>query len=366
MNQEFKSGALLDERPENEKQQDKAFVEIVAGASPVNWVEKPQDQWRKFPIFDQDGSGSCVAQTMRKILGVLHWLKHSVFINFSATHIYQRRANKPGYGMSGYNVFDIAQQGVTLNDFALSDGLSDAQMDGEAIEQYKQDVGKVFAIGDKIVLPIQDIETIASVIQITGKAVMVWFFWNTDEWMAVPKVLHPELTKETAQGVHSVTAVDFTIYEGEKALVIDESWNKTAGFNGQRVIKESFYKARNFFAAYPMAFKFDQPQAQPAKPHYTFTKELDFIPLNSSGQISDPIKNAAQHDDVTALQDILKYEGLFPQNTQSTGYYGAVTAQAVLAFQRRYQVADETELASLGGRVVGVKTRSKLNTLYGN
>ena len=361
----FISGALIDDRPKSERQTDKSFAEIVAGANPVIWTEKPQSAWRKFLIFDQDGSGSCVAQTMRKLAGVLHFLKHGTFVNFSGAHIYQRRANKPAVGMNGADVFTIAQQGVTLDEFAPSDGMNDVQMDAEVIEQYKQDVGKVFAIGEKITLPVGDIETIASVIQTTGKAIMVWFFWNADEWTAVPQVLHPDLTKEIAQGVHSVAAVDFTLYGGKKAVVIDDSWNKTAGFDGQRVITEDFFKARNFFAAYPMAFKFDEAQTN-GKPQHVFNADLSFIPLTPAGQVSDPAKNASQHDDVAALQDVLKYEGLFPKNVANTGYYGATTAQSVLSFQRKYAVASDAELAKLGGRVVGAKTRAKLNELYGN
>ena len=91
----FLSGALIDVRPEEEKENDYHFGEIVAAANPVSWVEKPQSAWRKFPIFNQDGSGSCVAQTLAKLLGILYWLKNQLYVHFSATHIYQRRSNKP-------------------------------------------------------------------------------------------------------------------------------------------------------------------------------------------------------------------------------------------------------------------------------
>ena len=69
-------------------------------------------------------------------------------------------------------------------------------------------------------------------------------------------------------------------------------------------------------------------------------------------------------DEIVALQDILRYEGVYPNNIASTGYYGAITAKAVLAWQRKYKVASETELVSLQGRRVGKKTIAKLNELY--
>src|SRR3990167_4105690 len=96
----FQSGAVIDIRINKEKLKDYKFEEIVASANPVNWTEKPQKEWRKFPISSQNGSKSCVAHSMAKLLGVLYFLKNDSFINFSATHLYQRRKNRPDGGMA--------------------------------------------------------------------------------------------------------------------------------------------------------------------------------------------------------------------------------------------------------------------------
>ena len=53
MTEQFKSGAQIDTRPEEEKNKDWKFGEIVAAVTPVEWAEKTPDQWRKFPIFNQ-------------------------------------------------------------------------------------------------------------------------------------------------------------------------------------------------------------------------------------------------------------------------------------------------------------------------
>jgi len=180
-NQTFTNGALIDERSEAEKAKDFKFEEIVATINPVNWVEKPQSQWRKFPIFNQNGSGSCVAQTAAKLLGVLYWLINKVYVHFSATHIYQRRNNKPNGGMAGVDAFNIMQKGTTLEELTPSQSMTDSQMDGAEIPQYKQDVGAIFKIGNFVQPPVRDIDTIASIIQTTGKAVMVWFYFQYDE-----------------------------------------------------------------------------------------------------------------------------------------------------------------------------------------
>lgn len=369
------TGANLDTRSDEEKSKDYHFAEIVASAAPVNWVAKPQSSWRKFPIYNQNGSGSCVAQTMAKLLGILYFLKNGVYVHFSATHIYQRRVNKTSAGMGGVDVFKIAQQGVTLEELAPSQNMTDDQMTNMKIDDYKVKVGEIFKIGNYIILPIRDIDTVASVIETTGKGVMIWTYWKNDEWTEVPVIKYPGLSAdEPSIGRHSTAAIDTTLYEGEKALIIDDSWGSSYGKAGQRVIKESFFKERNFFAAYPMNFAFDdqtQPNPQPTpvptpgKPKYTFTQQLTFIPWDSAkNQPVDTILHENQKSDVKALQDILKYEGCFPSNIDSTGLYGNVTASAVLKWQLKYSVDDAVTLNNLRGRNFGPKSMAKMNSLY--
>lgn len=353
----FQSGALVDVRSEAAKTKDHRFEEVVASIAPVNWVKKTPEQIRKFPIFNQNGSGSCVAQTGRKMLGVYSWLKTDVFLKLSAAHIYKRRSNKPQAGMGGDDVFKIMQQGTTLELFAPDDQLTDEQMDSANVNEFEEGIGKCFSIGNYLTVTPGDIETVASIIQQTGKAVMVWFYFTGDEWTARPSVKNPNLDRYAlATGRHSVAAVDFTLTDdGKKALIIDDSWGPTAGNGaGQRTVDEDFYKSRNFYVGHFMNYKFEdqtQPGPTPApKPKYTFTKVLLF-------GMTDP--------DVKALQDILRYEGLFPVNTDSSAYYGAITATGVLAWQKKHNVAPAEELDPLAGRRVGQKTITSLNQLYG-
>ncbi|MBI2055270.1 MAG: peptidoglycan-binding protein [Candidatus Sungbacteria bacterium] len=356
---QFQSGAVIDERPEAEREKDYKFEEIVAAVNPVNWIEKARDQWRKFPIFNQDGSGSCVAQTEAKELGIMRWLKDKIYVHFSATDIYQRRANRPSGGMAAVDARKIVGKGTTLEVLAPSQGMTDGQMDSATVEDYKRKVGEVFAVPNFVEITQRSIDTIASVIQTTGKGVMVWFYFQYDEWTDVPEVKNPNLNLYAGStNRHSVTAVDFTLYNGKKALIIEDSWGPQFGLNGQRVITEDFFNARCWYAGYLVNFQFEdqtqpKPEPQPApvnpKPKYRFAKVLTFGMTNA---------------DVKALQDILKYEGLFPKNTSSTSYYGAVTAKAVYQFQMKYGVAPKSELDALQGRRVGDKTIAKLNALY--
>lgn len=339
----FISGALIDPGVTVKSYE---FKEIVASANPVEWIEKPESTWRKFPIFNQDGSGSCVAQSMAKLLGILYWLKNQAYVHFSATHVYQRRTNKPDEGMGGVDAFDIAREGVTLEELVPSQNMSESEMNSIFIPEYKKEVGKIFKIGNYVVFTNPTIDDVASTIQTTGKGVMVWFYFKIDEWTNVPTIKYPELQSYEASR-HSVTAVDYTLYGGKKALIIDDSWGSSYGLAGQRVITEDFFKARNFFAAYPIDFKFAETPVE--KPKHTFTKQLE-IGMNDA--------------EVNWLQKVLVYEGFFPTNVVPTEYYGAITASGVLKFQLKYAVDNVNDLQTLQGRIVGPKTLAKLNELY--
>lgn len=252
--------------------------------------------------------------------------------------------------MAAVDARKIAGQGVTLETFVQSQNMGDAQMDSAVVKSYESAVGEVFKIPNYLELPSKDIEAIASIIQQTGKGVMVWFYFQINEWTERPKIINAALNLSAPSTArHSVTAVDFTLVDGKKCLIIEDSWGTAYGMAGQRIIDEDFFKARNWYAGYLVNFKFeDQTQPSP-KPQYTFIKTLEF------GQTNNDIK---------ALQDILKYERLFPSNTASTGYYGAITAKAILLWQKKYAVAPVDELDSLAGRRVGEKTIAKLNELY--
>lgn len=67
--------------------------------------------------------------------------------------------------------------------------------------------------------------------------------------------------------------------------------------------------------------------------------------------------------EVVALQDALKADGVFPLTVNSTGYFGEITRAAVMAFQRKHEVAPEDEIVVANGRV-GRKTLKALNEIF--
>ena len=335
-NEELQNGALIDLRSQEEKDKDIQFGEVVASATEVIWVEKSPDEWRSFPIFNQGNSGSCVAQTLKKMLGVYVWIKTGVFVFLSASHIYKRRKNKPAGGMGGADALQIAGVGTTLEQFAPSEKMSDAQMDNVDVKPFMEKIGEIFKIGKPVVGPIKDIETVASIIQQTEKAVMVWFYFssgkNPKEWVDVPRLIYPDLDMNATTGVarHSVAAVDFCLWEGKKALIIEDSWGGDTAIEGRRVITEEFFNARNWYTAHFMNFAFEE-QSTP-KPHYDGS--------------------------VKSLQDCLRHYGTFPSNVDSTGFFGTITKQAVNDFQVK------EKLHATGTGTVGPLTKARLLELY--
>lgn len=329
------TGALLDTRGDEEKKTDIHFDEMVAGASAVNWTVKKWSDFRRFPVQDQSSSMSCVWQTIRKLMRVMFKVNRGLDLDFSASYGYRKRSNYPQGGTMASDAYKTAEQGVTLNALMPSDNLSEVEMNNVEIESYHDVVAEGFKLPYHIELPAGDVETIASVIQTTKKAVMLWFYFSGTEWSVdVPTINDPSNTPYTQNITrHSVAGVDFGIFNGEKGIFIEDS----AHFGGkwERFVPESFFKIRNFYASYPINFSFEpggnvDPNAVKSKPSYTGS--------------------------VTSLQDCLKYEGVFPTNIQSTGVYGAITTKAVEDFQKKYL------LESVG--TVGPKTTAVLKNLY--
>lgn len=68
-------------------------------------------------------------------------------------------------------------------------------------------------------------------------------------------------------------------------------------------------------------------------------------------------------DDILKMQQLLQAKGYFKANVKPTGYYGLITAEAVLKLQQQYRVADGVSLRMWGGRNVASLTLPILNKL---
>ena len=271
-----------------------------------------------------------MAESRRKLKRILMKVNRGEDLDFSAVDFYRRRSNYPAGGMSAPDAIEIdRKQGMILNALVPSENFdTEAKANAYVQKPFTDELAKFFIIPNEVTFTPGDLDSVASTIQKTRKGVMVWFYFGADEWAReVPVILKQWLSPANQEVLrHSVVAVEPAVYKGIRGLWIDDS----AHFGGlsRRFVSEAFYKARNFWASYSLNFKFEPGAGD--KPVYTGT--------------------------IVSLQDCLKWEGLFPKNVESTGFYGNVTTKAVKDFQIKYG------LEPVG--IVGQLTTAKLKELY--
>lgn len=323
----FKLGAIPDPRSDEAKNLDWHHAELYA-TMPVTWIEKPQTSWKKYTLRNQDGSGSCVSQGSAKALEVQ---RNEVE---SAHPIYARRPNIPDEGMYLQAAGDILKnKGTTLETLDHSENLS------EALMNLLVTVDTPTTIGGYAFLPI-DIDSVAQGIDLHG-AVPMTFSLSWAEWSKTPGVPVYDATAHI-DGGHCICAIDYFLYNGQKALLCENSWGNdpySLDHSSQLIITEGYLNARCTGAMYFIP-KVIPPT--PVKPQHTFNQDLRFGMLNNT--------------EVMALQDCLRYDGEFPMATHSTGNFLQTTFASVVKFQKKHGVA------STG--FCGPITRGKLNSIF--
>ena len=318
----------------DQKEKETAFIheELFSAPPAPKWEERSPKQ---FPIFNQDGSSACVAFAVAKILGIDEVYEGREFVQLSPRDIYTRRTTEGG-GMYLPEALDIGRKhGATLESLLPSENKNETEMnDKTGITADTDATAERYKSAGRVSLPI-DIDAIAA-ITTSGKGVLLGHRFDYSEWTDFPTV---DPNSKLTCG-HGTAGVDNVLVTGKKYIVMDDSWGPHCAKFGQRYLSEEWLKARCFFAGYTINFIYE-PDAN--KPHYNFTHWL---------------KRGDKNADVVALQNILKYEGMFPTNVDSTGLYGPVTQRGVLLFQNKYLGSNN------GGRQAGPKTIAKLNELY--
>lgn len=335
------TGLLEDTRSAEEKLKDYKAEEVLSAFTPVVWKEKSPTDWRRFPIFDQDGSSSCVGQAITKALGIENFQEEGDFVHLSARDIYTQRSNKPREGMIYVDAMNIAcKKGATLESLMPSQKMNEVALNKDADrKEYKKQIAQTFRAGGYVQLP-ADIEAIASILA-QGNPVLLGSRFTYDEWTDIPTIKNNLKTLG-----HAICGVDFTLWKGKKHIVIEDSWGKFGQFAGQRLLSEEWISKRIHFAGYflDLSNNWRDTQTEKPKPSYQFTTVLKF------GDTSESVKR---------LQEVLRYEEMFPVGTDITGYYGSITAKGVTLFQKKYAITSDGT-----GRIVDGKTLEVINNLY--
>jgi hypothetical protein len=315
------NGIAPDPRTEDQKELDYKYEDLARGDVPLNWIEYDEKNLKSYPIQNQDGSLSCVAQGTSKILAMHEIKEGRGYTQLCPKFIYTRRQNYPDGGMWLPNALDIA-----CKYGACEELLQPCDMKGEAFMNNKDELGSLVEnaknFKGKYYFQITGgITKIAEVME-QGYGVLLGFRFDYDEWTDVP-VLHADSKQSLG---HGVAAVDYCLYNGQKALLIEDSWGPGHGKGGRRIITEDFLNARCFYAGYITSL-----------PNYVFTKTLRF---GSRGL------------DVKMLQQKLNEQGFI---LTVDGKFGPMTKLAVEKFQLHHHLVDDG--------IVGPKTNAELNKL---
>lgn len=345
--QEYFSGVIGDPREDERVKNGWSIDEILPASAPVNWKKKKISELSDYPIWNQYRTSACVAFAKAKQVSIAIFKLTGVWIDFSPASIYQLRANKPGLGMNIADANDIVNNiGVTLEALMKSQNLTEEEI--HAVKRTR--VADLFAkaIAEAVVSYVYvpaTIDRIAQTIE-SGKAVSLLIFAMPDEYTDTPKIKYPNLTYAQAEIRHEVDATDYYIHDiYNKVLWIDDSWGVGHGQGGHRNFTEEFISKRVILADAIDVFSFD------GAPKTTFKFETN-------------LKLGDNNQEVVKLQDMLKYEKVFPSNQPSTGLYGPITAGAVLKWQLANKVAPEAELVSLKGEHFGPASRAVANAKF--
>lgn len=340
-------GVVEDPRPNKEKKCDYRAEEVLSFA-PVEWKEKSESEWRKYPTFNQDGSSSCLAQSEAKYLGIENFLEEGKFVHFSARDVYSRRSNYPGKGMFFQNALEIGHKfGATFEQLMPSQGLNETVMNmSEDRTPLTEIVAKPGRGGNYLILP-RNIEEIASVIEPRGKPIVLGVRFGPYEW--TKKV--PEMRGTNIPYGHGIVGIEALLHKGKKAILIDDSARPETGFDGRRILTEDWFKeGRIIWAGY---HQFLSNTGIETKPSYHFTRDL---------------KYGDKNEEVVWLQKCLCFKKYFPSEVNFTGYFGGITLKGV----KLYQELNKEKISKYVGYqisctgFVGKGTRYILNKEFGS
>jgi hypothetical protein len=297
--------------------------EIVQAGAPFIWkeVDNPDielcnvvgDPNFRLPTKNQGSSGSCGGQATSYEGQVLCKILKGDGSERSAKYPYAQ-VYVPGGGSAERALAGIAiHQGFGLESLTPSYYAGDPPS-----EPFMERVGditpaaRISAATDQMSLaysfPQLDIESVAQAIHAGNGGLLLLHGSNNGTWLStVPTA--PKAGEEL--WTHYMAGLIPGIYKGEKGIWAKQSWGPGVGMNGWQFLNAAYFASGAILDC--MVYVFNTRPNQP--PSHTFNADLHF---------------GTSSADVLALQQLLAYDGEF--NVTPTGYYGQITAQAVLNF----------------------------------
>jgi hypothetical protein len=331
---------------------DYLYEEVAGGISQFDWnkgfdVEEELATRLNIPNFkltvkDQGNSYSCGGMAWGYLAEVLEALSTGTYEPRSAKYMYSQ-TYVPGGGSRGRDNADIfVNQGVAREDVLTS--YQNFSPPSEAFMERSQDITDLARTDAKLSKASAyaqvgtSIEAVAIAIQKNHGVVLGVEGQNNQTWQSeFPK------PPKTVEWRHWVYACGAKMIDGKKHVKIINSWGLGVGVNGVQWLGEDYFK-NNVFSGWTHVISPPPPTAFT----HNFLTNLNFGDNNA---------------EVQALQNALKIDGTFPQTVPPSGFYGQITAKAVLDFQFKYKII-LSGLDSNYGKICGPKTRAKINSIF--
>lgn len=294
----------------------------TTSSAPLDWSENRTI--KNYPTRNQNGSGSCVAQSIAKAMTILFGDV------YSATPVYQKRVSKPKPGMYPNEAADLARtMELYLEKDVTSQNMGDKDMDALVFDKSNtaSKIGGVMFVTD------YSIDNLARVVE-EQKHLIICFASSYEEYdyFKSPYIeYNPALPVKWS---HAEVLVDRKGYQGRKYMASENSWGDIGPTEDTQFLSKDFCEKR-IHSAFYLLKKEDVPL-----PRYSFTRNLV---KGSTGK------------DVIVLQNFLKHAGFMPSGIPSTGRYLDMTVAAVKKFQKAYGILETGNFGPI--------TRAKVNEL---
>lgn len=347
-------GIALDTRSNKEIKKDWNAKDLVSG-----YIKEPVfktiNNINEIPLYfrrDQDGSGSCVAQSLAKLIEVILLKKRGIHFKFSATPIYQKRSNKPEAGMIGQNAMDIVVKFFTcLEEMVKSENMNDSMMDSLPVDvnQLLSFTATFFKENNISFSYFVDnsptFNEMAQYIENEGGAIA---FISSDyqNWC---KDRPTNIDNKRTIG-HSTCYHELINMNGEDLIVLDESWGKYStsemGDRGQRLMDKATFEGTAFFVGVLVLHEYKENKVDYSK--YINLPVMQY--KDNKPQVQD-------------LQQMLLEYGSFPSNIGKDNNFGNQTKKALLKWQLENLSTSKTLLNLWGGRYFGSASIKKIKEL---
>lgn len=332
---------------DRDKELDNSIEEIKVASGML--LPKSEVEWRKYPIRNQLSTSSCVAHSVAKSLGINNFLEEGKYLDLSPRFIYAHRSNKPGEGMIAEDSAKIVNVHGCPLEVQVPFINSESEMNKiDDVTEYDKQTALIAKTKGVVYFKPNDIDTIANYIEATGRSVNVFVQFNYNEWTDVPVMKGGPFNCR-----HCIPLTNGILYKQDTSCVAEDSWGPSYGKGGRRILTRDWFESGRVYEAY--AFEDvqnnwrDVDLSSVIKPKYKFNNIM---------------KLGERNDDILALQKCLKSIGFFPETQEPTGYYGGITANAVLQFALKYLPEHKQEVLLVNGKSVGKKTLSKLNEIF--